>query len=141
MLSSSTECTHDTALIPWDEAQHGLGHDSMDATHEVFVQLVNSLANADKQRFISLFTELYEHTQAHFAAEDLLMKKSGFAALEEHMSEHRRVLGEMTQLLKRVQKGSLSFARAYVRERLPEWFALHLMSMDQALAVHLHKQS
>ena len=141
MLNSSTEITPDAALIPWDEGQLCLGHDSMDATHEVFVKLVNSLANADKQRFIALFTELYEHTQAHFAAEDDLMKASGFASTDEHISEHRRVLGEMTQLLKRVQKGSLTFARAYVKERLPEWFALHLMSMDQALAVHLQKQS
>lgn len=139
MLNNASNTQPDAALIPWDEAQHSLSHDSMDATHVVFVGLVNALASADKQTFIKLFTELYEHTQAHFAAEDELMKSSGFASTEEHISEHRRVLAEMTQLLKRVQKGSLTFARAYIKDRLPEWFALHLMSMDQALAVHLQK--
>lgn len=113
----------------------------MDATHEVFVQLVNSLASAEKTGFIKLFSELHEHTMAHFAAEELLMKKSGFPAIGEHSSEHRRVLGEMKQLLKRVQQGSITFARAYVTERLPEWFALHLITMDQALVVHIQKQA
>ena len=131
---------HKPSLIPWDKTKQ-LGHESMDATHEVFVQLVNSLTTIEKTSFIKLFAELHEHTLAHFAAEELLMKKSGFTAIEEHISEHRRVQGEMAQLLKRVQKGSLTFARAYVKERLPEWFALHLITMDQALVVHLHRHA
>ena len=139
MLNTAATASH-KLLITWDESTHPLGHASMDATHAVFVHLVNSLANSDQTTFMKLFIELQEHTLVHFAAEEVLMTQSGFPAIAEHISEHRRVLGEMAQLAKRVQKGSLNFARAYVRERLPEWFALHLITMDQALVVHLQKQ-
>ena len=139
MLDTATTASH-KRLITWDEKSHPLGHESMDATHEEFVHLANALANSDKTTFMKLFIELQEHTQVHFSAEEVLMTQSGFPAIAEHISEHRRVLGEMAQLAKRVQKGSLNFARAYVQERLPEWFALHLITMDQALVVHLQKQ-
>jgi len=127
-------------VLPWDETRYGLGLESMDATHREFAALVNRLAEAGSGEFGVLFAELIEHTRAHFAAESVLMEASGFPARAEHEGEHARVLGEMEQIGRRVQRGVLAFGRAYVRERLPEWFALHLASMDAALTVHLARQ-
>ena len=126
-----------TPLIEWSDQAFALGLTSMDTTHREFVVLVNALAHADDADFGQCLTRLHQHTRAHFAREDALMDQTRFPAATEHKAEHRRVLAELAQLQRRVDKGVISFARSYVRERLPEWFHLHLATMDSALAAHL----
>ena len=132
--------TDERQLLPWDEARFVLGREEMDTTHREFVDLLNRLAAADGAEFMGLFVELAQHTRNHFAAESVRMVASGFPARAEHEGEHDRVLGEVEQIGRRVERGNLAFGRAYVRERLPEWFTLHLATMDAALAAHLASQ-
>jgi hypothetical protein len=35
----------------------------------------------------------------------------------------------------------IAFGRSFVRERLPQWFGLHVTTMDSALAAHIKIQS
>jgi hemerythrin len=118
-----------------------LNQDELDATHREFAELVNALAEANGNAFVQLFTRLCEHCTAHFAREKELMQSSAFPSLAEHDSEHQRILGELKQYQRKVNKGAISFARAYVKDRLPEWFQLHLSTMDSALAYHLKQQA
>lgn len=113
----------------------------VDEMHMEFAGLVNELVEAKGNHFVELFARLYEHSQAHFAREKELMESSKYASLAEHESEHQRILGEMKQYQRKVNKGAISFARAYVKDRLPEWFHLHLTTMDSALAHHLNQKS
>jgi hemerythrin len=113
----------------------------VDDMHQEFAQLVNALADANGNGFVEQFSRLYDHCQAHFAREKELMEASQYAALAEHDSEHQRILGEMKQYQRKVNKGAISFARAYVKDRLPEWFQLHLTTMDSALAHHLSENA
>jgi len=55
--------------------------------------------------------------------------------------EHQRVLGEFKQFKTRIDKGMIAFGRSFVRERLPQWFGLHVTTMDSALAAHIKIQS
>ena len=128
--------TDSAPLIEWDERAFGLGVPAMDETHAQFIDLVNQLDTALHSEFAALFTRLCEHTQAHFEDEEARMLQCGFPATAEHTGEHRRVLGELTQIRKQVDKGLISFGRQYVREGLPGWFRLHAATMDSALAAH-----
>ena len=65
------------------------------------------------------------------------MVESGFPATAEHQGELTRVLGEMTRFARRLHPRAMGLARAYVREQLPGWFKLHLITMDSGLASHL----
>lgn len=115
-----------------------LGVDSMDDTHQEFIELVNQLGAAgDKATFVSLFAELVEHTKAHFAAENKLMAETGFPAILEHEADHLRVLGQLHRFAQKVAAGSTMMGRAYVKEQLPDWFNLHAATMDSALAAHI----
>ena len=67
------------------------------------------------------------------------MQQSGFPATAEHKGEHHRVLGELSQFTRQLEKGRSMMARAYVKERLPGWFTLHITTMDSALAAHLKR--
>ncbi len=127
--------------LAWDDTRHGLGVAEMDATHREFVTMAVALAQADDAAFPPLFARLLDHTRSHFAAEDAKMRASRLPAIGEHVGEHQRVLAELRAFNRSVQAGRLRLARAYVRESLPEWFALHLATMDSALAAHLRRQA
>ncbi|MDD5273371.1 MAG: hemerythrin domain-containing protein [Methylovulum sp.] len=115
-----------------------VGYAPIDNDHDGFVNLLNALDSADNAQFPALFRQLYEHTEQHFERENQLMKLSAFPGESEHKGEHQRVLGEFMQFKTRVDKGLLVFGRSFVRERLPQWFGLHLLTMDIALATHIN---
>ena len=121
----------------WDEQRHALGHAAMDATHREFTDRLAALARAPDDQFPGLFQELVDHTRLHFAEEGRLMRLDATPALGEHEGEHQRLLGDLLQFNRGVKRGRLALARAYVRDGLPEWFELHLATMDSALAAHL----
>ncbi|WP_321449684.1 hemerythrin domain-containing protein [uncultured Cohaesibacter sp.] len=124
-------------LIEWEEGRHLVGVDEMDSVHQEFTLIVNRLGETqDPSIFKSLFIQLLEHTQEHFALEDQLMEETGFRGFDEHREEHERVLKQMHYINEKVQAGNLDFGRAFV-EDLPRWFDLHADTMDNALAVHL----
>ena len=128
-------------LVEDFELNYLLGNPQMDATHRVFVEQLNALDSAPVDRFPDLFKALVDHTEEHFDAELKLMTQSAFPATQEHVDEHRRVLGQMHQFAERIRSGRLLMARAYVREQLPGWFKLHAVTMDSALAAHLQQHA
>ncbi len=117
-----------------------IGHARIDADHEEFIALVNQLHTASNAEFPALFEQLQQHTTAHFERESQLMQQFAYPGAGEHNSEHQRVLHEFKQFKTQVDKGMLAFGRAFVRERLPQWFALHVSMMDTALVVFLNAQ-
>ncbi|NEX21120.1 hemerythrin [Thiorhodococcus mannitoliphagus] len=124
-------------LIDPDNARFRLGVPDMDSVHFEFIDLVNAMAEANQARFLELFERLVEHTLAHFEREEQWMTETGFPALQEHRADHQRVLGDLKAIGQRTTRGKLALGRAYVREQLPGWFALHAATMDSALAAHL----
>jgi hemerythrin-like metal-binding protein len=101
--------------------------------------MVNALKQAEKHEFALIFNELISHTQAHFAYENNLMAETNYPAMKEHRNEHERVLGELTKLRSQLERGQVEPVRDFVSQRLPKWFRLHVLSMDNALAAHVQK--
>ncbi|WP_319484536.1 hemerythrin family protein [uncultured Cohaesibacter sp.] len=125
------------ALIEWDEGKHLVGVEEMDDIHQGFTLIVNRLGETlDPSIFKSLFIQLLDHTQEHFAIEERIMEESGFNGCEEHRHEHARVLKQMSYINEKVQAGKIAFGRAFV-EDLPRWFDVHAVMMDNALASYL----
>ena len=114
-----------------------LDYEPIDHDHAEFIALLDRLDKAGNADFPALFQTLYQHTEQHFEREQQLMQQSAFPALAEHQGEHQRVLGEFKQFKTRVDKGLVTFARGFVKERLPAWFQLHVSSMDSALVTHV----
>jgi hemerythrin-like metal-binding protein len=120
----------------WDD-RLTLGIPAMDRTHREMADLVNRMADCSNASFVYLYPDLVSHTHAHFATEEVLMRETRFPATAEHKSEHSRVLGELDAFGQRLASGRIAMARAYVTEQLPAWFAVHLATMDSALAAHV----
>jgi len=132
--------SYNVSLIDTCDPAFELGLEEIDVKHREFAALLNALSVAKGCDFVHLFTTLFDHTERHFAQEKGLMEQSGFPAIGEHVAEHQRILGELNQCKRKVCKGEISFARAYVTDRLPEWFRLHIATMDSALAFHLKQR-
>jgi hemerythrin len=124
-------------LIDDFDARFVLGVPAMDRSHRELVDLLNRMDESSNAAFAYLFPDLLQHTRAHFAVEEVLMRDSAFPAESEHKAEHARILVELQGFAQRVAEGRLSLARAFVHERIPGWFANHLDTMDGALAAHL----
>ena len=107
----------------------------MDDDHRQFLVLLKILNDAEDAEFPSHSRNWWTTFDCTFIREGRLMRLEKFPALGEHEGEHHRVLGELLQFNRTVKRGRLPLARAYVRVGIPEWFKLHLSTMDTALAV------
>lgn len=124
------------SVILWADETLALGQAEMDRTHHEMVDLINAAADAG-DAFPALFARLAEHTRAHFAREEAMMAACGDPAAKEHRQEHAKILAEFDFMARRIAQGRVSFARAFVRERLPDWLPLHAASMDSLLAARM----
>ncbi|MDY0050520.1 MAG: hemerythrin family protein [Halothiobacillaceae bacterium] len=132
------------------DPRYTLGHATIDRTHAEFIELVKRTIEADGTAFPALFDALYAHTREHFAAEEALMVKNAAPATQEHCTEHgriladmrrfnERILADMRRFNERILAGRPMMARAWLRDTLPDWFALHTTTLDSVLAAHLHR--
>jgi len=117
-----------------------VGHDEIDRVHREFSDLTAQLTTAHDKEFDALYTLLITHTESHFLYEENLIRESAFPHHAEHFAEHRQMLQEMKQFHQRIARGRLALARAYVEQRLPERFNLHITRMDSLLAAYLLRQ-
>ncbi len=128
-------------LIKWSNKQFALGIEKIDQTRQEFVELVNKLYVAGNNEFPVLFAKFLDHLLIHFNEENKLIQNSAFPASREHINEHQRILYELIQLGVWAERGKTSQARAYVYEKIPNWFVKHTITMDSALAAHLKSQA
>jgi len=122
----------DTLCIP-------VYHTEIDKIHQELADLVLRLAQASDREFAVLYATLIRHTESHFSHEEQLIRDSAFPHHAEHLAEHRQMLQEMKQFQQSSMRGLLPLARAYVEQRLPERFNLHITRMDSLLAAYLRR--
>ena len=68
------------------------------------------------------------------------MEQFAFPMITEHRAEHKQLLAELEMMRRRLRPLILPLVLSFVRVRLPEWLALHLMRMDSLIAAHLNQQ-
>lgn len=111
-----------------------VGVNAIDHRHEEFWELLERLKGIPAAEFAEGFRELIEHTVNHFAEEEADMDGLDYPNRTEHRSEHQKALDEMHYFLEKVDSGKMVFAKAYVNDRLGDWFKNHLLNMDSDLA-------
>lgn len=126
--------------MKWNQSKHELGYTAMDTRHEEFTVLHQKLVESNKDNFVENLEALYAETKEHFAEEEAWMKQIKHSSMPEHKADHEKVLGELYRFLQKSKAGNTMMARAYVKDRLPEWFDLHLSMMDSALAADLKQK-
>ena len=123
---------------------------SMDATHHEEVELVNKIGQLikadqagepDRERLQAKLDEWVEHTRAHFDRENQLMEIANFPAYGVHSYEHEQALVGLKAAVDAWQADQDMDALAhYVFVSWPEWFHMHVGSMDTMTALYLSQQ-
>jgi len=113
-----------------------LNIDTIDEKHDAFLEILDRLLNCDESAFLPLFEEMIEHTREHFEFEENMMHTYNFYAKEEHIEEHKSLLGEMTYFYAKSKKFS-AFGRSYVNDYAFEKFKRHILNIDSQLAMFL----
>lgn len=118
-----------------ENAQGGVAQ--MEREHALEIQMVRELQAAltagDDDAAAKLFDQLEEFTNAHFLAEQLLMRLHGYPAYEGHQLEHDRLIAELRDLRRAPDRAEVGDPAAAVA-RLERWLYAHMQSADIALA-------
>jgi hemerythrin len=109
-----------------------LGVEPIDAAHQDLLAQMNGLLNGSDSDVAQGMEQLVTAMERDFREEEELMEKIGYPGIRPHMEQHARVLAA----LHRIDPGDVAAARTAL-ELLPQWFEVHLATLDTALAVAL----
>ena len=119
------------------------GVTEMDREHALELQIVRAiqtaLADSDRARVDALLQEIEDFTNAHFLAEQLLMRMHAYPGYEAHQLEHDQLMHDLAELSRSIREDS-SPDPARATEDLERWLLTHIQSEDQALAEFLKQQ-
>ena len=122
-----------------------VGHDAIDLQHQELFRgvsrLVDAMAAGDRTSVSRLFDFLGDRFADHFAAEEELMRESGFPGYNVHRAAHERFVRDL-QALRRLHEESGASAAVTIKARtwILEWLRSHIGS-NQLLARHLIAQA
>ena len=118
--------------------------DFMNKTHEEEIELLNVIhqhleeynsSDNDNNKMDTLYQKWIEHTIAHFNAEETKMKDMHFPPYLAHKGEHDRALQEMKNVFSSWQQNrDIDALKYYINIIIPEWFMMHVSSMDSVTA-------
>jgi len=113
-----------------------LGVAEIDTEHLLQAQnltsMLEALAEDDWLRASELVTQLQDVTEAHFVAEQLLMRLHAYPAYSVHEREHDQLIDEMRLLEESVVSGEVGVPLAARSFQL--WLIHHIHTADKAFA-------
>ncbi|MEW5726837.1 MAG: hemerythrin domain-containing protein [Pseudomonadota bacterium] len=115
------------AVLEWHEGLN-VGVGFMDDDHAEAAALINRLAEVGGEDRVATLRHFIDHCREHFAREEEMMKATGFFAHGCHAGEHERMLGELADVLARIEGGQV--LDDYFRRELPAWLMNHRNTMD-----------
>lgn len=117
--------------IAWCPALE-LGNGKFDESHRTFVDALGALQRAPDSQFGVRLFALIERMENDFREEEALMESTAYPHAREHREQHARVLGALHHAVPAAIAGDYAPAREAIA-LLPDWFLLHLSTMDTAL--------
>lgn len=121
--------------VEWSESLE-LDYPPMDEVHHAFVDLLALAQSAPDESLPKAWSAVIEHTVRHFGSEDEWMRRTRFAAADNHILQHKVVLNVLWEGLGLARAGNTQAVREMAGE-LAVWFAKHTQTLDAALALHM----
>lgn len=119
------------------EAKAEAGAAAMEREHALEIRLVRELQAVleagDRAAAEALFDRLEDFSNAHFLAEQLLMRLHAYPAFAVHEEEHGRLIAELRDLRRALESPEPADPVGAVA-RLERWLYAHMETEDRALA-------
>ena len=121
-----------------------VGEKSIDAEHDLQMQLLDSLAQAiqrggELSPMKYILEQFIEFSDMHFLSEQLVMRLHGYPGYEPHLEEHTRLMKKVREIRSNLLQGENQPSLALVQE-LREWLVTHIAQEDAAFGHYLKKQ-
>jgi len=121
-----------------------VGEQTIDAEHDLQMQLLDSLALAlekggDFSTVRSVLEQFIEFSDMHFLSEQLVMRLHSYPAYETHLEEHTRLMKKVREIKDGVFHGEKLPSLQLVRE-LRDWLLTHIATEDAAFGEYLRKK-
>lgn len=130
-------------MIPWDPSL-ATGDAAIDEQHQELFAIVGELHSAcvegnAEECIDAILQRLVSYTNQHFAAEQKLMLRSGYPALDvmDHTSEHSALKRRVDELLEQKARGELTTVLP-VAELVHEWLRTHIRKVDARFVAYMH---
>ena len=119
-----------------------VGASDMDAEHQLLHDLLHqlqaALASGDRSGVDELLVRFEDVANLHFMEEQSLMRLHAYPGYEAHQQEHDELIGELTDLARRIRAGELTDASEAARS-LEKWLMTHMNTTDAALESFLEE--
>jgi len=124
------------ALLRWKD-EYGVGIEAVDYEHKELIDLINRLhdelgAAEAKLTVPGFFGDLLAGISAHFALEEKFMQDHRYDRLDEHKSDHERLLDEIREIMDAFEH-SEELDSVELAARLETWFSRHFETHDARL--------
>lgn len=123
--------------IEWrDDFKTGI--EAVDHEHQELVRLVNRvIRQMDSDDYqgtvVEALGDLNAKIAAHFALEELIMRRASYGDYEPHKEDHERLLDEIRDIMDAYEDGEYAARRADFVTHLTAWFVTHFSTMDAKL--------
>jgi hemerythrin len=132
----------DEILVEWDN-KYSLGIPLIDDQHKALIDLTNALykgclAGPEEAQayFMETIQGTVDYVKYHFAAEEKILEKVHYPALEEHKNQHRSFVLKIVEDVKNFQEGKKFVPNTFVRY-LKDWILSHIAVMDKQYAEYI----
>ncbi len=124
-------------LIEW-RREFETGNPSVDFEHHEMIDLLNGLiermrAGGSETDVSSALGEVYVKISAHFALEENLMQRAGYAAFAEHKDDHECLLDRILDIMDAYDDGECRGQLEDFANAVQHWFVGHFATHDARL--------
>ncbi|HUL33656.1 MAG TPA: hemerythrin family protein [Candidatus Eisenbacteria bacterium] len=121
-----------------------VGEASIDAEHDLQMQLLDSLAQTiEKGGDLSptkyILEQFIEFSDMHFLSEQLVMRLHGYPGYEPHLEEHTLLMKKVREIRANLMRGENQPTLVLVQE-LKDWLIAHIATEDVAFGTFLKKK-
>lgn len=129
-------------IAQWSDAL-SLGIPEIDGQHKGLLDMVNELweaivAKAVPQTVEHILRELAHYTQAHFTAEEALMRVESYPRFQEHLAEHQDFIKQVAAAQAGLAQGR--FLGLDLLHYLTDWLVKHIQGADRHYARFIAEQ-
>ena len=124
------------ASLEWrDEYRTGIA--GVDYEHEILISQINELLRlidhgGERARVLDGLGDIYGAISAHFALEEQMMRRRGYAEYASHKADHERLLDEIQEIAETWQRDVALDVDAF-KQTLADWFGEHFRTHDARL--------
>jgi len=121
-----------------------IGETSIDAEHDLQMQLLDSLSQAlakggDFAPTRHILEQFIEFSDMHFLSEQLIMRLNAYPAYEAHLEEHTRLMKKVRDIRETIIHGENVSSLQLLLE-LRNWLLHHIATEDAAFGEFLSKK-